>query len=731
MSEFIDISHIDQYLALSVERQKLFRLEVKKFLDKNPITHISSDAGCFENLDRKDSQKIEEFINDLISRMTLRQKVNQMSADYSPGIAQFIYDRYNSGPYYAGEDLYLNIPGIKFSDGPSGIVMGYHSTAFPVSMARAATFDLDLERRIGNIIGIEGKSLGANFFGGVCINLLRHPGWGRAQETYGEDPYLLGEMGSALVKGVQHHMMACIKHFAANSIENARFQVDVNMDERTLREVYLPHFKKCIENGAASVMSAYNRFRGHWCGQNEYLLTKILKEDWAFDGFVMSDFAFGIRDTEEAANAGLDVEMNLTQFYGERLVKAVEKGLVDEKKIDNSVRRILRKKAQYCNDSDNYNPNLVGSKAHIQVALEAALKSAVLLKNDNLLPLDRSKIRKILVVGDLAKLGCIGDSKGSSAVFPPYVISAYDGIKEAAGSDIEVDFVRGIVSDEVRQKGKDYDAVILYLGLTHLDEGEYFPVSKDKPVGGDRLDLSLNYKDIDLIEASVEGNSNTLVVLQGGSAIDVEPWISSVNSLIMQWYSGMEGGRALGKLIFGDAVPSGKLPVTFYSKKQNLPYFGKDLSTIDYDYYPGYFGVDRFNYPISFHFGFGLSYTNFEYSKLTLSSKVLEKDCTLLVSVQIKNAGNYDGDEIVQLYIGYVNSRVERHEKDLKAFSRVHLKQGESKVVNLSVPVSDLAYWDEIENTWIVEPITYTVFVGKSSNKADLLGVDFRVEKEI
>ncbi len=729
MSEFIDISHIDQYLALPRERQKYFREEVRKYIAENPVSHIKQEEGCFINLDKTDYDSIEDFVDNLISNMTLSEKINQMSADYSPAVAQYIYNRYNSGPYYAGEDVKLNIPAIKFSDGPSGIVMGYHSTAFPVPMARAATFDLDLERRIGNIIGIEGRCLNANFFGGVCINLLRHPGWGRAQETYGEDPFLLGEMGSQLVLGVQNHMMACIKHFAANSIENARFQVDVNMDERTLREVYLPHFKKCIENGASAVMSAYNRFRGDWCGHNHYLLTDILKQQWNFDGLVMSDFAFGIRDTVEAVNAGLDIEMNLTQFYGDKLLKAVENNLVDEKLIDESVKRILRKKAKYCNNNSNfeYNPNLVGSKEHSKVALEAAIKSAVLLKNDDLLPLKRDEINKILVAGDLAILGCIGDSKGSSAVFPPYVVSAYEGIVEAAGDSIQVDFARGIVSDEIREKGKDCDVIILYLGLTHLDEGEYFPLSKKTSFGGDRFNLALSYRDIDMIDAAIESNSKVLVVLQGGSAIELEPWVNDVDSLIMQWYSGMEGGRALGKLIFGDEVPSGKLPISFYSKKQDLPYFDEDISTIDYDYYPGYFAVDKFNYPVTFPFGFGLSYTTFKYSNLKILTMPVNNKGSIQVSVQIENIGNFDGDEIVQLYIGYVNSNIERHVKDLKAFKRLHLKRGEVKNVILEVEVSNLAYWNDDNKTWEIESAIYRIYVGKSSNLSDLLSIDFKI----
>ncbi len=362
MGEYIKIDHIDQLLAMPHTRQMKFREEVLKYLKENPITHIDSEWGRFENMGELSKEEMEKVITHILEEMTLEQKVNQMSADYTPGIVQFVYDRYNSEPYYAGEDKELDIPAVKFTDGPTGVVLGYHSTAFPVSMARAATFDPELEERVGNAIGIEARAGGANLFAGVCINLLRHPGWGRAQETYGEDPYLLGSMGAALVKGVQKHAMACVKHFAANSIENARFIVSVEMDERTLREVYLPHFKKCVDAGAAGIMSAYNRVRGEWCGHNQYLLTDILKKEWGFEGFVMSDFIYGIRGTIDPADAGLDMEMNATQFYGGRLVEAVKEGLVKEARIDDAVRRILRQKIRFASKGDKKASGLISRK---------------------------------------------------------------------------------------------------------------------------------------------------------------------------------------------------------------------------------------------------------------------------------------------------------------------------------------------------------------------------------
>jgi beta-glucosidase len=364
----------------------------------------------------------------LLAQLTLREKIKQMSGDIpfltgGPAMAR----AYNTEPIPAGENLRLGIPGIRFSDGPRGVVM-YHSTCFPVSMARGASWDVGLEQRIGDAIGVEARAQGANFFGGVCINLLRHPAWGRAQETYGEDPHHLGEMGAALVRGVQRHIMACVKHYACNSIERARFKVNVKADERTLHEVYLPHFKRCVEAGAASVMSAYNKLNGDYCGHNRRLLTGILKEEWGFEGFVVSDFIFGVRDGKAAALAGLDIEMPFTMHYGRKLERLVRQGLVPEALIDAAVLRILRQKLRFSRigEPGRYRKEVIAGPEHRALAREAAEKSAVLLKNDPvegtpLLPVG-AEIRRIALLGKLADTPNTGDG-GSSMVRPPQVIT--------------------------------------------------------------------------------------------------------------------------------------------------------------------------------------------------------------------------------------------------------------------------------------------------------------------
>jgi len=327
--------------------------------------------------------------------------------------------RYNEIPYTAGAIPRLGISGIRFTDGPRGVVLGA-STAFPVAMARGATFDPELEERIGDAIGVEARAQGANFFAGVCINLLRHPAWGRAQETYGEDTYLLGEMGAALVRGSQRHVMACVKHFACNSMENARFKVDVRIDEADLRDIYLPHFRRCVDAGVASVMSAYNKVNGSWCGHSRRLLTEILREEWKFTGIVISDFVFGVRGADAVA-AGMDLEMpSRLRFRG--LARALAKGTITQAQVDEAIRRSLRTQEAFESrgELDRYRLEAVAAAPHRALARQAAERSIVLLKNDPpvgdatpLLPLDRARAGRIAVIGRLASLPNTGDH-GSS-----------------------------------------------------------------------------------------------------------------------------------------------------------------------------------------------------------------------------------------------------------------------------------------------------------------------------
>ncbi|MBD3193539.1 MAG: glycosyl hydrolase [Candidatus Lokiarchaeota archaeon] len=680
----------------------------------------------WEKMAQLSDSEIEQKIHDILKEMSLREKAELMAGDKSLLSAIGMLIHYNKEPIPAGVNERLGIPGILFTDGPRGVVLN-HSTCFPVSIARGASWDTDLEERIGNIIGIEAKAQGANFFGGICINLLRHPAWGRAQETYGEDPYLLGAFGSALVRGTQNHVMACAKHYACNSMENARFKVDVNVSERTLREIYLPHFKKCVDEGVASIMNAYNKVNGYYCGHNSHLLRDILKDDWGFKGFVITDFLLGIRDGKKAIKAGVDIEMPYHwRMKAKKIVKWVEKGEISEDLIDGSVLRILRQLIKFSSkhDSDLYDPDKVASQEHIDVALEAARKSIVLLKNDNnLLPINKETVNKIAIIGKLANKENIGDL-GSSLVYPPYVVTPLQGLKSIANKDTEIVYYEGKSIKEAQNIAQDADYVILVVGFTEKEEGEYVFTK-----GGDRESLGLTHKDEVLILKIAEITDNFVVIMEGGSAIITETWREKVPAILMAWYPGMEGGTALAEIMFGMVNPSGKLPVVFPKSQDQLPYFNMDAESIKYGYYHGYRLLDKEKSSPAFPFGFGLSYTSYSYRNLTLSKQTIHEGESLQISIEISNEGDYDGEEIIQLYVGYENSQVKRPIKELKGFRRVAIPAGDSKTVKIDIDSNELAYYDDQENKWIIEKIEYIVYVGpSSSDNAKLLSKKFQIQ---
>lgn len=367
----------------------------------------------------------------VITQMSLKEKVYEM---HGHGVVRFglsiIFSK-KIKPVHAGGSKRLNIPSTIFLDGPRGVSLTKGTTAFPTTMARGASWDIDLERRVGEAMAEEIRALGANYSGAVCMNLLRHPAWGRAQETYGEDTHHVGEMASALVEGIQkHNVQACVKHFAANSMENNRFGGSMNMDERTLHEVYLPHFKKVIERGAASVMSAYNKLNGEYCGHSKLLLTDILRNQWGFKGYVTSDWQNGLYDAQKGIEAGMNIEMPSNTIYKlSTIKKLLADGKIKEQQIDDLVLPIIRTKIFYASQKDvqAYPKSLAGCKAHTDLAREVAEKSAVLLKNENqLLPLHKEKIKRIAVIGSLADVKQTGDH-GSSRVFPKYIVSPLDG----------------------------------------------------------------------------------------------------------------------------------------------------------------------------------------------------------------------------------------------------------------------------------------------------------------
>ena len=662
-----------------------------------------------------DNQARETLIAAMVARMTLSEKVDQMTGS-TPLLGML--RRYNSSTYDSGANARLGIPALKFADGPRGIALN-HSTCFPCSMARGASWDPDLEERIGDAMGVEARAQGANFYGGVCINVLRHPAWGRAQETYGEDPCHLGAMGAALLRGAQRHVMACVKHFAANSIENTRFTVDVRMDARTLREVYLPHFRKCVEAGAASVMSAYNTLNGAHCGASRRLLRDLLKKEWDFDGFVMSDFIFGIKNGRAAALGGQDMEMPCSLHFGGNLKKLVREGEVPGFAIDESVTRILRQKARFANvgEPERYKRSAVACDAHRQLALEAAQKGMVLLKNDSdTLPLNRGFTASIAVFGELADKANIGD-RGSSSVYPPDAITPLQGIKKAAGAGVKVTYDKGDKAGGITRLASTCDAAVVVVGCTWRDEGEGgFPLIP----GGDRSSLRLDKDQEKLIRAVSETAARTIVILEGGSAFIMEDWIDSAYAVLMAWYPGMMGGLAIGRVLFGDAEPGGRLPLIIPRSQDQLPDFPNKARRVRYNYFHGYKLCDQHGHAPRFAFGHGLGYTTFNYENLRVDKKEFRPDETITLSVDVTNTGARAGSDVVQVYIGYRGSKVERPVRELKAFARAALEPGETRTLHFAIDPRDLAYYNTDQKRWHIEEIVYQVFAGASSRFEDL-----------
>lgn len=572
---------------------------------------------------------------------------------------------------------------------------------------------------MGEAIAAEARAKGHNVLLAPTINLLRHPRWGRAQETYGEDPVHVGTMGAGFIRGAQRHAVASAKHLGLNSIEDTRMRVNVTVDERTLREVYLPHFKRAVDAGVGSVMCAYNKVNGAYSCQNRHLLHDILKGEWGFDGFVESDWISATRGTVAAALAGLDIEMPFVRFYGRLLLDAVNNGMVPIVLIDDAVRRILRAKFRFgiFDGRPPLDSRTVESPAHTALARAVARKAIVLLKNDSdTLPLPRASTRRLAVVGALANTGNLGDA-GSSDVEPSYTITPLAGIQMHAGAVEVIDLSRNVLTTDDLEQIATADAAVVVAGLTAADEGEG---QQTGGRGGDRKTLDLPADQQQLILAVASRNPRTIVVLEGGSAIIVESFVDQIAALLMAWYPGMEGGAAIAEVLFGDVNPSGKLDVTVPRSADQLPPFVNDQTEVAYGYYHGYRHVDKRGMEPRYPFGFGLSYTAFAFRNLRLAAGAIAPNGQVRASVEVQNTGSVAGDEVVQLYVGSEGSRVDRPVRELKAFQRIALAPGETKTVTLAFPAVDLAYWDVAANTFVIEPIDYVVEAGPSSRDLPL-----------
>lgn len=664
----------------------------------------------------------------IVDKLSLAEKVSLMSGkvDIESLMAEEARNpnvHYNYIPFGAGGLPQFGVDEMLFCDGPRGVVSGTgQSTCFPVSMLRGATFDRELETAIGHAVGQETKAYGGNLYAGVCINLPYNPGWGRSQETYGEESYHLGEMGKALTEGVQEeNVMACVKHYAFNQMEISRFKVSVDTDKRTEREVFLPHFKKVVDAGVASVMSSYNLYEGEKVGHHNYLLNEVLKEEWNFDGFVMSDFFFGINDTVAAANGGQDMEMCGTEFFGPRLVNAVREGQVSESKIDDAALRIVRTILAFTqNDDKAYGTDVLANQEHVALALQAAREGITLIKNQNVLPLDKKTDKKILVLGKLAEKENIGDH-GSSRVYPPYVVTPLQGLSKVS-PESELIYYSGEDLAHAKELAEKADAVIFVVGYNYDDEGEYITEDQENnytgAVGGDRTkSLGLHEDEVALLKVVGPVNTNSTAVLIGGNMIMMEDWKDTIGAIMMAYYPGMEGGTAIAEIIFGDVNPSGKLPYVVPFQESDLPQVNWDTESQWYDYYHGYTKLEKEGTVPSVPYGFGLSYTTFE----TSAARFEVKNQSIEAQVTVTNTGDRSGDEIIQCYIGFENSSVDRPVKILRGFERVNLAQGESKTVAITVPFEELTWFNPDTDQFELEYMEYTVYIGTSSANDDLL----------
>ncbi|HEY0188795.1 MAG TPA: glycoside hydrolase family 3 C-terminal domain-containing protein [Cellulomonas sp.] len=671
----------------------------------------------------------------LYDALTDDERLDLLDGDtpFWQGMYSFVTDGYNVEPYVMGAVPRLGIPGIRFVDGPRGCVVG-QATAFPVSMARGATWDVELEERIGEAIGAELRALGGNFFGGVCINLPRHPAWGRAQETYSDQPALLGEMGAALTRGIQRHAMACVKHFALNSMENARFSVDVTIDDATLHEDFLPHFRRVIDQGVAAVMSSYNSVNGTWAGQNPELLSTVLRDEWGFEGTVITDFIWGMRDGVAALRAGQDVEAPFRQQRDAHLRAALDDGTADWADVRRAGHRILATQLRSYAERDAEEPtaDVVVSPAHTALARDAARRAMVLLRNEPVagspvLPLDPATLGSLAVVGRLADGATTGDH-GSSDVRAPRVVSALDGLTEALpGVDVRHD--AGTDPTAAARTAAGADVAVVVVGFTAEDEGEFvdgslatrgelallYPEPENaeqtawqdhvmtamgsglsvvgaEAAGGDRRDLHLRASDVALVRAVAAANPRTVVVVVTAGAVLMEEWHDQVPGLLISWYCGMEGGRALADVLTGAHSPSGRLPYAIPADAADLPELDIDATAITYDRWFGqrllaHRGIEAL-YPL----GAGLSYTTWTIDALAVTAvdPVAQR---LRGTATVTNTGSRDGRHVVQVY-GTRTDGDRAGERELLGFTCVQVPAGGTVTAALDVPLTALSRWD-------------------------------------
>jgi beta-glucosidase len=709
----------------------------------------------------QEDSSIPGKVQTLVNSFSVTDLANQMRGTSPQNNMNF------SDIFRTPDDSTHGVRGFKFRDGPRGVVLaaqlpsganGY-STAFPVPELRAATFDLALEEQVGEAIGDELIGSGNTMLLAPVINILRHPAWGRAQETYGEDSFVLGRMGSAFTTGVQVYGPACAKHYMANNVEDGRATNNANMDEQTLREMYARHFGVVIQDaGVSCVMASYNLVNGTNSTLNTHILTDVLRTDFGFKGLVLSDWWAmppGQASASTAAlqanavagvNAGLDMELPWSYNYGQ-LEAAVSANALTQSQLKTSASRILEQKFRFKVEdlstqqiglkspttSLDSSDSIQNNTAHVALAQQVALEGMVLLKNDsNTLPIP-STVKTVAVIGagvpfnvqeTLPTSGTInfatdvrlGDL-GSSRVFadPAKSSGPFAGIQAQAPSGVTV------VNGNSASAAANADFIVAVAGLTPQDEGEEYTGA------GDRTNFDLDGKTASsqpgpqntLINSLIALNKPMVVVLEGGSVINM-PWLSSVKAVVMAFYPGQQGGNALGQLLFGKANFGGKLPFTWPNQWSDEPPFGS--GTLTDDYHVGYAWFDNKNTTPLYAFGHGLSYTTFKYANLFVPCSTVTSNGVVNVTTDITNTGTVAGDETAFLFVSFPGSTVRHPAKMVKGFYRVSLMPGETKRITFPVRVSDLKYWDMSSSGWVHPTGQVQVQVGPSADNLPLMG---------
>jgi beta-glucosidase len=685
------------------------------------------------------SQPVEARVEDLLGRLTLEEKIALLHAD----------SKFSTAPIPR-----LDIPRRWMSDGPHGVreEIGPYtwakagrtddfSTYFPTGIGLAATWNPDVARAEGEVIGEEALARNKNIMLGPGVNIMRTPLNGRNFEYLGEDPWLASRIAVNYIRGVQSKDVAsCVKHFAANNQEDQRFTIDVEMDERALREIYLPVFRAAVqEAGTWAVMAAYNKFRGEHCAASDYLLNQILKGEWGFQGIVVSDWA-AVHDTRASALHGLDVEMGTDLpyddfYFAQPLLKAVQSGEIPLAPIDDKVRRSLR--VMFATHAFDGRPTgAINTPAHQAVARSVAEEGIVLLKNTgNALPLDLANLTSIAVIGENAvRLQAHGGSSSEIKAF--YEVSPLEGILHRAGAHATITFAQGyrdpadlshnftdpVLIEQAVQAAKQADVAIVFGGLNH-DLG-------NDCEGADRTELQLPYGQDELIRQVVQANPRTIVVLINGSPVTLGPWLAQTPALVEAWYPGMEGGNAIAHILFGDVNPSGKLPCTFPQQLSDSPahalhaYPGENgVETYKEGILVGYRWFDTKNIEPLFPFGFGLSYTTFAFANLKFVPGASPGDPIVTAQFDLTNTGARAGAEVAELYVHQNQPGLPRPEQELKGFQKVFLQPGETKSVSIPLGHGAFAYYGPDQKGWLAEAGDYQIRIGGSSRDTPLTGI--------